>query len=756
MNDADTHLSGPDLEALAAGQTPGATNAAGHLANCKRCADAVAAMRAENQLFAAELTQEKDMTSAAISLRSRQAAQSYKPFVMYVVAASIMLACALALIWNSKTSRENADPKAVAEQQKDTPPVVKEDDKPEDVKDSLYDGKTVEQWLAILKKNPQDFAAQTAVSKFDSKALPKLLHFLSQPENRKSDAAGVLNFLINIDETGIALLKARLNDDAGEIRKAAALLLASAFRNDQKRLAEIQPLVAAALSDGQKEVFGIHVFLENGQPRYRFHEVAVSASELATKLAILARANNDKLSIRVSYDGDVSWKDVMRVSSACGNAKIADCEIVPRYVKKSTVTDDATDITVPPDVLTKADVTADKKVDPLKGVIGGDGEAPPPVLTKPEAPRNGEAVYEGKTAKQWAEQLRAGAGDTKAAHALAEIGRDALPAVLELLRNPGGSNAVADSKAQNEALVRETLKKMQLEKGDLTQFVAMLKDEQFEVRRGSVELLGTLADQQGLSAEIVAALNQALKDRDKAVVEAARNQLARVSEKNQPSDFFRKAKQALGQGDFDRAIDLANLAARLEEGEQDSDLAKAMENIKEMAMAEKKKAAEDRDKAVVEAARNQLAKVSTLDELNAMAKKHFDAAAAAQDEAAKFTLDHPANRSKAEAELIAAKKKAEEDRQLVEARQAKIRDLQKALDLATAELNAAQQNGDQKEIDIAKARLEKLSADLKAVAPNEHKQQTEKAGERQDFGPMGPGGGPGPKAKRDVGEKSDF
>src|SRR4051794_18546932 len=115
MNKTDEHLSGEELEALAAGQPAGSPNAAGHLAACTRCHDALSAVRAENRLFAAELSQENSAMELVLD-RPARAAHAFRPFAMYAVAASIMLACALALIWGGQRKDDKPE---IAEQRKD-------------------------------------------------------------------------------------------------------------------------------------------------------------------------------------------------------------------------------------------------------------------------------------------------------------------------------------------------------------------------------------------------------------------------------------------------------------------------------------------------------------------------------------------------------------------------------------------------------------------------------------------------------------
>jgi len=80
-----------------------------------------------------------------------------------------------------------------------------------------------------------------------------------------------------------------------------------------------------------KEQLNIRVYNEGGNARYAFHEISVSASELADKLAnaVGAGGGGDKFSVRVSYDADVNWGAVMSVFNSCTKVKIAECGLIP-------------------------------------------------------------------------------------------------------------------------------------------------------------------------------------------------------------------------------------------------------------------------------------------------------------------------------------------------------------------------------------------------------------------------------------------
>jgi len=60
-----------------------------------------------------------------------------------------------------------------------------------------------------------------------------------------------------------------------------------------------------------------HVVVEGEEACAIWHCTAVSAS------------GGEKFSVRVSYDGDANWGDVMMVFNACTKVKIAECGLIP-------------------------------------------------------------------------------------------------------------------------------------------------------------------------------------------------------------------------------------------------------------------------------------------------------------------------------------------------------------------------------------------------------------------------------------------
>jgi HEAT repeat protein len=119
-----------------------------------------------------------------------------------------------------------------------------------------------------------------------------------------------------------------------------------------------------------------------------------------------------------------------------------------------------------------------------------------------------EFVYEGRAAADWAKELRETNDPEKAMHALVKIGRDSVPALLPLLKDPNPKIA---------SVASQVLMQMQQDKEAAPIFMPLLKDPNYEVRRTAVRVLGRFKDQ----PEVAHAIKEVLNDRDRAVAEAA-------------------------------------------------------------------------------------------------------------------------------------------------------------------------------------------------------------------------------------------
>jgi hypothetical protein len=159
---------------------------------------------------------------------------------------------------------------------------------------------------------------------------------------------------------------------------------------------------------------------------------------------------------------------------------------------------------------------------------------------EPEKARAEEFVYEGKTATDWARELKA--GNPKASHALSRLGKDAVRPLIDLLKDP-------DEKTSTTAAA--VLGQLQLDKATLPSFLTLLKDDHFEVRRTAVRLLGKFATQ---DAAVSAALTEMLNDRDRAVAEVAEEALRSV----EIEPLVNEAYGSLKQGDIKRAMVLSD------------------------------------------------------------------------------------------------------------------------------------------------------------------------------------------------------
>jgi biopolymer transport protein ExbD len=77
-----------------------------------------------------------------------------------------------------------------------------------------------------------------------------------------------------------------------------------------------------------KEPLYIKVSSSGGTAVYEYLTGRVSLQELAGALS-RAKSSGRDIQVRVSYDRDVEWKDVMAVFNECQRAKISDCGLVP-------------------------------------------------------------------------------------------------------------------------------------------------------------------------------------------------------------------------------------------------------------------------------------------------------------------------------------------------------------------------------------------------------------------------------------------
>jgi HEAT repeat protein len=168
-----------------------------------------------------------------------------------------------------------------------------------------------------------------------------------------------------------------------------------------------------------------------------------------------------------------------------------------------------------------------------------------------------EYVYEGRPAAEWAKELKAAPDNAQAQHALTMLGKDAVPALVPLLRDP-------DIKIR--AAAAAVIGEVKPGKDAVEAFLPLLKDEHFEVRRTAIRALGRFVP---THPAVAAAIRGALEDRDKAVAEAAEEALAA----NVPAEQIRRQKdcEALLEeaaarrkaGKFDEALALLKRAREM-------------------------------------------------------------------------------------------------------------------------------------------------------------------------------------------------
>ena len=80
-----------------------------------------------------------------------------------------------------------------------------------------------------------------------------------------------------------------------------------------------------------KEELRIHVSRRSGQALYEYVGMgnAVPFDALVGTLSRAAQAGGDKYSVRVSYDPETPWGDVIAVINACNKVKIHECGLIP-------------------------------------------------------------------------------------------------------------------------------------------------------------------------------------------------------------------------------------------------------------------------------------------------------------------------------------------------------------------------------------------------------------------------------------------
>lgn len=79
-----------------------------------------------------------------------------------------------------------------------------------------------------------------------------------------------------------------------------------------------------------KKILNVHVTHPDGSNTavYQYMSKEVPLAELAGVLASISNGG-DEVQVRVSYEGNVPWGDVMAVFNSCAKAKIRECGLVP-------------------------------------------------------------------------------------------------------------------------------------------------------------------------------------------------------------------------------------------------------------------------------------------------------------------------------------------------------------------------------------------------------------------------------------------
>lgn len=193
----------------------------------------------------------------------------------------------------------------------------------------------------------------------------------------------------------------------------------------------------------------------------------------------------------------------------------------------------------------------------LRDIHGGGtkpiGDGP----TKPDAKAKGEVRYEGSTVSEWVNILKETAGKMehedigtsnasidRARHALSILGVHALGELTKELKTASG-------RWRNE--IEFVMSQMKVRQRDIPVLLKLAKNEHFAVRRAVVT---TLASVKGRHPEIVKALEDALKDRDLAVAEAAEKVLAerRDLDRRRSAELIQSARSCLAAKKYAEAV----------------------------------------------------------------------------------------------------------------------------------------------------------------------------------------------------------
>jgi biopolymer transport protein ExbD len=73
----------------------------------------------------------------------------------------------------------------------------------------------------------------------------------------------------------------------------------------------------------------VHARYEKGVAIYSCMQRDVTLDQLDTVLANVTAVDRDNLIVRVSYEGDVPWRDVISVFNSCARYEIKKCGLIP-------------------------------------------------------------------------------------------------------------------------------------------------------------------------------------------------------------------------------------------------------------------------------------------------------------------------------------------------------------------------------------------------------------------------------------------
>ena len=198
---------------------------------------------------------------------------------------------------------------------------------------------------------------------------------------------------------------------------------------------------------------------------------------------------------------------------------------------------------------------------PNPNPAGQTGSSPSTPMTTPTGKRLlrktlEQYTYDGKRASEWALELKTTSAE-KAKQALTQLGKEAISAVLPLVRE-------AETKLSD--LAGEIVIAAGHDKDAILLLISLLKDDNYRVRKTAVLALAPFASS---NPTVAIALKEVLKDKDRAVAVAAETLLSNIkpntaSNQSGMNDLLELGEKKLEEGNVEFALALIDEMRRLD------------------------------------------------------------------------------------------------------------------------------------------------------------------------------------------------